>query len=47
MQLSGSSRWLLRLGTALTLAFLYIPLIVILRVRVQLRRACRSGRPRA
>jgi putative spermidine/putrescine transport system permease protein len=29
MQLSGSSRWLLRLGTALTLAFLYIPLIVI------------------
>ena len=30
MQLSGSSRWLLRLGTALTLAFLYIPLIVIL-----------------
>jgi putative spermidine/putrescine transport system permease protein len=29
MQLSGSSRWLLRLGTAVTLAFLYIPLIVI------------------
>jgi putative spermidine/putrescine transport system permease protein len=29
MQLSGSSRWLLRLGTAVTLAFLYIPLLVI------------------
>jgi putative spermidine/putrescine transport system permease protein len=29
MQLSGSSRWLLRLGTAVTLAFLYAPLIVI------------------
>ena len=29
MQLSGSSRWLLRVGTAITLAFLYIPLIVI------------------
>jgi putative spermidine/putrescine transport system permease protein len=29
MQLSASSRWLLRLGTAVTLAFLYIPLIVI------------------
>ena len=30
MQLSGSSKWLLRVGTALTLAFLYIPLLVIL-----------------
>jgi putative spermidine/putrescine transport system permease protein len=30
MQLSGSSRWLLRLGTAVTLAFLYLPLLVIL-----------------
>jgi putative spermidine/putrescine transport system permease protein len=30
MQLSAPSRWLLRLGTALTLAFLYIPLLVIL-----------------
>jgi len=30
MQLSGSSKWLLRFGTALTLAFLYIPLLVIL-----------------
>src|SRR6266542_3048495 len=29
MQLSGSSRWLLRLGTAVTLLFLYVPLIVI------------------
>ncbi|HEX7299925.1 MAG TPA: ABC transporter permease [Solirubrobacteraceae bacterium] len=29
MHLSGSSRWLLRLGTAATLAFLYVPLIVI------------------
>ena len=29
MQLSGSSKWLLRLGTALTLAFLYVPLLVI------------------
>jgi putative spermidine/putrescine transport system permease protein len=29
MQLSGSSRWLLRLGTAVTLAFLYVPLVVI------------------
>ena len=29
MQLSGSSKWLLRLGTAVTLLFLYIPLIVI------------------
>jgi putative spermidine/putrescine transport system permease protein len=30
MQLSGSSKWLLRAGTAVTLAFLYLPLIVIL-----------------
>ena len=30
MQLSGSSKWLLRLGTTVTLAFLYIPLLVIL-----------------
>jgi putative spermidine/putrescine transport system permease protein len=29
VQLSGSSRWLLRLGTAVTLAFLYVPLVVI------------------
>jgi putative spermidine/putrescine transport system permease protein len=29
MQLSGSSKWLLRVGTALTLVFLYVPLIVI------------------
>src|SRR5919197_151053 len=29
MQLSGSSKWLLRLGTAVTLLFLYVPLIVI------------------
>jgi len=29
VQLSGSSRWLLRLGTAVTLLFLYVPLIVI------------------
>jgi ABC-type spermidine/putrescine transport system permease subunit II len=29
MQLSGPSKWLLRLGTALTLAFLYIPLLII------------------
>src|SRR5262249_51038925 len=29
MQLSGSSKWLLRLGTAVTLVFLYVPLIVI------------------
>jgi putative spermidine/putrescine transport system permease protein len=29
MQLSGPSKWLLRLGTAITLAFLYVPLIVI------------------
>jgi putative spermidine/putrescine transport system permease protein len=29
MQLSGSSRWLLRLGTAVALAFLYTPLVVI------------------
>jgi putative spermidine/putrescine transport system permease protein len=29
MQVTGSSRWLLRLGTAVTLGFLYIPLIVI------------------
>jgi putative spermidine/putrescine transport system permease protein len=29
MQLSGSSRWLLRLGTTVTLLFLYVPLIVI------------------
>jgi putative spermidine/putrescine transport system permease protein len=29
MQLSGASKWLLRLGTALTLLFLYVPLIVI------------------
>ena len=36
MQLSGSSKWLLRLGTAVTLAFLYIPLLVILDLRVQL-----------
>jgi putative spermidine/putrescine transport system permease protein len=29
MQLSGPSKWLLRLGTAATLVFLYVPLIVI------------------
>jgi putative spermidine/putrescine transport system permease protein len=29
MQLSGPSKWLLRLGTAVTLVFLYVPLIVI------------------
>jgi len=29
MQLSGSSKWLLRLGTGVTLAFLYVPLLVI------------------
>jgi putative spermidine/putrescine transport system permease protein len=29
MQLSGRSRWLLRLGTGVTLVFLYVPLIVI------------------
>ena len=29
MQLSGPSKWLLRLGTAVTLLFLYVPLIVI------------------
>ena len=29
MSLSGSSKWLLRLGTTVTLLFLYIPLIVI------------------
>jgi len=29
VQLSGSSRWLLRLGTAVTLVFLYVPLIVV------------------
>jgi putative spermidine/putrescine transport system permease protein len=29
MQLSGSSKWLLRFGTAVTLLFLYVPLIVI------------------
>ena len=29
MRLSGSSKWLLRAGTAVTLLFLYIPLIVV------------------
>jgi putative spermidine/putrescine transport system permease protein len=29
VQLSGSSRWMLRLGTAVTLLFLYVPLIVV------------------
>ncbi|HEX8103360.1 MAG TPA: ABC transporter permease [Solirubrobacteraceae bacterium] len=29
MNLSGSSRWLLRVGTGVTLAFLYLPLLVI------------------
>jgi putative spermidine/putrescine transport system permease protein len=29
MQVTGASRWLLRLGTAVTLGFLYLPLIVI------------------
>ena len=29
MNLSGSTRWLLRAGTAITLAFLYLPLFVI------------------
>jgi putative spermidine/putrescine transport system permease protein len=29
MRLSGSSRWLLRVGTAVTLLFLYLPLLVI------------------
>ena len=29
MHLSSGTRWILRLGTALTLAFLYVPLLVI------------------
>jgi putative spermidine/putrescine transport system permease protein len=29
MQLSGPTRWLLRIGTALTLAFLYAPILII------------------
>ncbi len=29
MHISGGMRWVLRLGTAVTLAFIYIPLIVI------------------
>ena len=29
MQLSGPTRWLLRIGTALTLAFLYVPILII------------------
>jgi putative spermidine/putrescine transport system permease protein len=29
VQLTGSSKWLLRLGTAVTLLFLYVPLVVI------------------
>ena len=29
MRLSGSSKWLLRVGTAVTLLFLYVPLLVI------------------
>ena len=29
MHLSSGTRWLLRLGTGLTLAFLYLPLLVI------------------
>jgi putative spermidine/putrescine transport system permease protein len=29
VQLSPGTRWLLRVGTALTLAFLYLPLLVI------------------
>jgi putative spermidine/putrescine transport system permease protein len=29
MRLSGSSKWLLRVGTAVTLLFLYVPLVVI------------------
>ena len=29
MQLSGGTRWALRIGTGLTLAFLYAPLVVI------------------
>jgi putative spermidine/putrescine transport system permease protein len=29
MQLSGGTRWLLRIGTAITLLFLYIPLVVV------------------
>jgi putative spermidine/putrescine transport system permease protein len=29
MHLSGGTRWVLRIGTAITLAFLYIPLVVV------------------
>jgi putative spermidine/putrescine transport system permease protein len=29
MQLAGGTRWLLRIGTAITLGFLYVPLLVI------------------
>jgi ABC-type spermidine/putrescine transport system permease subunit II len=29
LQLSNGTRWALRIGTAITLAFIYIPLLVI------------------
>ena len=29
MPVSGGTRWLLRIGSAITLAFLYLPLVVI------------------
>ena len=29
MPVSGGTRWILRIGSAITLAFLYLPLIVI------------------
>jgi putative spermidine/putrescine transport system permease protein len=39
MHLSGPTRWLLRAGTALTLAFLYAPLVVIALYAFNARRA--------
>ena len=35
MHLSNGTRWLLRIGTGITLAFIYIPLIVIAHLRLQ------------
>ena len=44
---SRTGTWLLRGATGLTLAFIYLPLLVILPVRVQHRAGRSSGRFRA
>jgi len=45
MELSRATRWLLRLGTGLTLGFLYLPLLVILLYAFNSRRTLRWPLP--